>query len=88
MDMRPIEALAYDATHDDNDAILAEARARFAAGASVRGLPRPFDAPEDRESWYTLQRRPLADGGTAAYLMLRWRGRIDGKTGRSLGRLN
>lgn len=82
------EALAYEATHAEPDAILAEARARYAAGVSVRGLPRPFDAPEDRESWYTLQRRPLADGQTAAYLMLRWRGKIDGKTGRSLGRLN
>jgi hypothetical protein len=82
------EAIRYDATHGTNEAILAEARERYAAGVPVRGLPRPHDAPDD--AWYTVQERPLANGQTAASLMLRWRiaDEAGGKRTRSLGRLN
>jgi hypothetical protein len=82
------EALRYDATHAEPETILAEARERYAAGVPVRGLPRPHDAPD--AAWYTVQERPLANGQTAAYLMLRWRiaDEAGGPRSRSLGRLN
>lgn len=88
MDKELIDALRYVATHDTPDAILAEARSRFAAGVNMRGLPRPHDAPDD--AWWTVQRRKLSDGQVVAYLMLRWRypDRPGGPTARSLGRLN
>lgn len=84
-----IERLGYAATHDDDEAILQEARRRYAAGLSVRGLPRPHGAPPD--AWWTVQRRkPTSDGTVPVYLMLRWRypNEAGGKRARSLGRLN
>ncbi len=79
-----------------DEAILAEARARYAAGADIRGLPRPADAPPD--AYYAVQHRKLANGESGIYLYLRWpprddeppgrRGRVAQRPARSLGRLN
>ncbi len=76
--------------------ILAEARSRYAAGADIRGLPRPADAPPD--AYYAVQHRKLANGEMGVYLYLRWpprndeppgrRGRVAQRPARSLGRLN
>lgn len=89
MDKELLEAVIYDATHGDDDAILAEARERFARGEPMRGLRRPHDAPDD--AWWTVQRRKLrSTGEPVAYLMLRWRypETAGGPRTRSLGRLN
>lgn len=79
-----------------DETILAEARSRFAAGADIRGLPRPADAPPD--AYYAVQHRRLANGEIGVYLYLRWpprdnepagrRGRVALRPARSLGRLN
>ena len=84
-----MRAVIYDATHGTDDEILAEARERYAVGQSIRGLPRPHDAPAD--AWWTVQRRKLrSTGEPVAYLMLRWRypETPGGPTARSLGRLD
>jgi hypothetical protein len=66
-------------------AILTEARARYAAGRSMRGLPRP--AGYEETGYYSEQHRELSDGTTAAYLAWRWRdrGRLRGV---NLGRID
>ena len=71
-----------------HDAILQEARERFARGERLRGLPKPDGAPAD--AWWSVQRRKLSTGEPVAYLMLRWRSpeTPGGPTVRSLGRLN
>lgn len=89
-------ALGYALTHDTDEAILAEARKRFATGRDMRGLPRPNGAPPD--SYYAVQHRLLASGEIGVYLYLRWPPRLDEPPGprgkvairpsRSLGRLN
>lgn len=84
-----IEQIAYEATHGTDEAILAEARERFAAGEAMRGLPKPADAPDD--AWWTVQRRKLRrTNEPVAYLMLRWHiaDEAGGPRARSLGRLN
>lgn len=90
------EALRYDATHGTDDEILAEARERHQRGETLRGLPRPHDAPEG--AYYAKQLRRLAGGETGVYLYLRWparadeppgpRGRVALRPARSLGRLD
>lgn len=76
-----------EATQVTDESILAEARQRYTAGVSVRGLRRPHDAPD--AAWWTVQRRKLRGGERAAYLMLRWRNpETGGPTVRSLGRLD
>lgn len=89
MDKELIEAIVYDATHGDDDEILAEARERFRNGESLRGLRRPHDAPD--EAWWSVQRRKLrSTGEPVVYLYLRWRypETPDGPRTRSLGRLD
>lgn len=79
-----------------DETVLAEARSRFAAGADIRGLPRPAGAPPG--SYYAVQHRRLANGEIGVYLYLRWpkrdeelpgpRGHVAQRPARSLGRLN
>lgn len=91
-----MQAVIYDATHGDDDEILAEARERYRNGDSLRGLRRPHDAPPG--SYYAVQHRRLRSGEPAVYLYLRWpprddeppgpRGRVAQRPARSLGRLD
>lgn len=84
-----MQAVIYEATHGDDDEILAEARERFAHGHSIRGLRRPHDAPAD--AYYSVQHRRLrSTGEPVTYLYLRWRypETPGGPRTRSLGRLD
>lgn len=69
----------------DADDLLDEARERYAAGVSMRGLRRPDDAPDG--AWWSVQRRRLRTGEPVVYLMLRWRDN-NRLRARSLGRLS
>lgn len=71
----------------DTDSIITEARQRYRATRRVRGLRKPDGAPDG--AWWSVQRRKLRGGKSAAYLMLRWRNpETGGPTVRSLGRLD
>ena len=78
-------AARFPDTDRDDAEILAEARERYHPGQPLRGLRRPYDAPEG--AWYSVQPRKLADGTPVAYLMLRWHENNRARA-RSLGRLD
>lgn len=65
--------------------VLEIARARWAMGMGVRGLPRPEGHPVG--GWYHVQKRKLKGGSTAVYLSYRYY--LEARpAAKNLGRLN
>ena len=82
------EIIEQQDTEPIETAEIGEIIERARAARTLRGLPRPKGLPPG--GWYSAQRRRLANGERAVYLMYRWYGE-DGSShspAKSLGRLS